>query len=268
MDETAARAVFARLGDGPEPAWRPDVESIVRAGRVARRRREAGTVLGGTLGVLVFAGTFVIMPLWRTGPPEQVTPAQPSSGATGGKKTPDPAQAYARCAKEVRTTVLERGGPAIGGLRGRVATITGKGATVVVSDGRWAFACNVKPDLAVSAPGTVPVRTPQPKDFAVADNATGNVRRGDPGEMVWGGGALPRDVTSVTFVFPDKHRETALTGGGFWVMQYFARAPFTKPNQSVDQIRPITVQLDGPAGRRTLTLPWGQGTCNQGTHGC
>jgi hypothetical protein len=180
-----------------------------------------------------------------------------------------------------------------GRLQGQVAAITGQATTVVVGDGKLTWTCNLRPDKAVSASRRVPSSRPRPGDFAVADNliwggpppanalpqpqltagATASIVPSivppeSPQELVWGGGALPRGVTSVTYTFPDGHIEAALTRNGYWVMQYLANSPFTQEGQPVDEISPIKVRLSGPAGSRTLALTWGTDTCNQISHGC
>lgn len=180
----------------------------------------------------------------------------------------DPSRAYARCASEVRSEAQQRGDPSPRDLKGRAAAISARGTTVVVSNAKFGWTCNLKPDLAVSAPAKISIRHPVPQDFAVAHNVTQNVLPGDPGEMVWGGGALPEGVTSVTFIFPDSHKEPAITQNGYWVMQYFSETPFTEEGQSIEEISPIIVRLTGPAGLRTLTLDWWPDTCNQVSHGC
>jgi hypothetical protein len=177
--------------------------------------------------------------------------------------TDDQARFFASCAKEATTR-----GAAHGKLRGLVVASTGKGTTAVVGDGKSTWACNLEPDRAVSGPGRVSITRPRPSDFAVAHNVTSNVLPGDPGEMAWGGGALPKGVTSVAFIFPDGHKEPAITKNGYWVMQYFAETPFAKPEQSIEQVDRIIVRLAGPSGRRTLKLSWGTDTCNQVVHGC
>jgi hypothetical protein len=129
-----------------------------------------------------------------------------------------------------------------GRLQGQVAAITGQATTVVVGDGKLTWTCNLRPDKAVSASRRVPSSRPRPGDFAVADNLIGGgpppanalpqpqltagatasivpsiVPPESPQELVWGGGALPRGVTSVTYTFPDGHIEAALTRNGYWV---------------------------------------------------
>jgi hypothetical protein len=180
----------------------------------------------------------------------------------------DPTRAYARCASEVRSEAQLRGDPSPSDLTGRAAAISARGITVVVSNATLEWTCNLKPDLAVSAPAKISIGRPVPQDFALAHNVTQNVLPGDPGEMVWGGGALPQGVTSVTFAFPDGHQEPAITQDGYWVMQYFSEAMFAAKGQSIEEISPIIVRLTGPAGSQTLTLNWRSDNCDQVSHGC
>jgi hypothetical protein len=307
MDEATVREAFAHAGEGPEPPWQPDIDGIVAAGNAQRRqrRRARATFGGAAVGVSAAVGAFVIMPLWSTGPPAQGPRDQGRSVVTQGGRTPsprpvDPAPAYARCASLVTTELAQRGESAPGRLRGRVAAITALATTVVVGDGKLTWTCNLKPDKAVSASRRVPNSTPRPDDFAVAENVTGGEPpvgnalpqpqqtpsvpatsattgftdrkpTGTPRslqELVWGGGALPPGVTSVTYAFPDGHTEAALTRNGYWVMQYLTDSPFAKEGQPVDKISPIKVRLAGPAGSRMLALTWGTDTCIQISHGC
>jgi hypothetical protein len=172
----------------------------------------------------------------------------------------DPDQAYQECIDLV-------GGRTTDEPTGKLAIDNGKGTTVVIADSTDSYTCNIKPDHALSNP--LPLNPEAVVgSFAVADNATGNALPNDPGEMVWGGGALPEGVSEVTYTFPDGHREAAVVQDGFWAVQYFSPKSFTKPGQSVFDIDPITVALDGSGGPQTLTLKWGAHTCNQVTHGC
>lgn len=191
---------------------------------------------------------------------KQTDPAQPSKSVP----VSNPAQAYRSCIKLVKESPSWDGG-AIKGLTGKLAIDNGKGTTVVVANGSDAYTCNIKPDNAVSNPRPLSSAV-SPETFAVAHNVTRNVISNDPGDMVWGGGALPDGVTSVAYTFPDGARVPATTNDGFWAMQYFSPEAFTNGNYL--ELDPIKVTLDGPGGQREVTLSWGDHTCNQVSHGC
>jgi hypothetical protein len=153
------------------------------------------------------------------------------------------------------------------GLAGRIAVTNGKVTTVVVSDGTNAYTCNIKPDSAVSHPSPdQPVGSVTAKTFAFALNDARNYHlRGD---LTWVGGRLPTGVTSLTYVFLHGHRVAATTHGNYWVVQDLANPGWTRPNGNISG-KQIQVELDGPGGKRTITVPLGVDTiCNQVSHGC
>jgi hypothetical protein len=172
----------------------------------------------------------------------------------------NPSQAYRSCIKLIRES-----GRAIQGLAGKLSIDNGKGITVVVSNRTDAYTCNIKPDSALSPERPLDPAV-SPETFAVAHNVTRNFIPNDPGDTVWGGGALPDGVTSITYTFPDGHHEQATVKDGFWAMQYFSPKAFTDGNYL--ELDPIKVTLDGPGGQRTVTLSWSDHTCNQVSHGC
>jgi hypothetical protein len=196
-------------------------------------------------------------------------------GAVTGQRAMELAQAYQQCVRLAKNTEKVRGEPIPDRLVGKLAVDAGKGITVVVANRTDANACNVKPDRAVSYPSSLDAAV-TPESFAVALNTTRNYLPGDPGNIVWAGGALPHDVSSVVYTFPDGHQEPAITQDGYWVIQYLSPQSFTKSNQVLQEIDPITVTLDGPDGQRTLTLKWPRTpdrdslrlVCNQMSHGC
>lgn len=201
------------------------------------------------------------------------TPPKPSpSGRTPPQNPPSTTPtltaegAYDTCETQVRRQARLMGDGPVGDVQGRVITSTADATTVVVSDGMSAWACNVAPDTALSH--EVPDAPPHDVDagtFAFALNAASNVGAG-PGNLSWAGGVLPRGVSGLTYVFPDGHAEPAVTNDGYWVMQYLSPEPWGRNLNTTD---PVQVQLTGPGGDQTVTVPLGFETvCNQVTHGC
>lgn len=194
--------------------------------------------------------------------PAGTTTGSPEPTQQTSRPVPNPANAYRLCAKLVPEADAWNGRPSKKPV-GKLAIDNGKGITVVMANDTYAYTCNVKPDSAVSRPRPLGSRV-SPEAFDVALNATRNVLPFDSGEMIWGGGALPDGVTSVTYVFPDGHEEPAVIRDGFWAMQYFTEEGL----DGTDDANPIKVELDGPGGPRELSLEWGTHTCNQVSHGC
>lgn len=100
-----------------------------------------------------------------------------------------------------------------------------------------------------------------PTDFAV-----GSTERSDSvGVLVWSGGMVPAGVTSVTYRFPDGHRESAIVKDGFWVMEYTSDTPLEQlAGRRADL--PIRVTLTGSGGRKQLTVTW-EDFCFRGSRG-
>jgi hypothetical protein len=230
---------------------------IAAAAAVAAAAIGGYAVLGGNNNGVAPAGTNTNT---ATKPPKPTPTGEPTQVQVTRQpqQLANPNQAYRRCIAIVRRDT----GSSTQGLSGKAAYDNGKGITVVVANQTDAYTCNVKPDSAVSNPRPLDSAV-SPEAFAVARNVTANVIPNDPGDMVWGGGALPDGVSTITYVFPDGHSEPALTRDGFWVMQYFSFEPLRE-----DQSKRIKVLLDGTAGPRELTLEWGTHTCNQVSHGC
>jgi hypothetical protein len=166
----------------------------------------------------------------------------------------------------------EFGGPTPGrGITGKVAKHTAEGWTVVVADAAHAWACQVQPDSAVTSAKPLPaprLSGVTVDDVAVANNVRENREPGEPGELTWAGGPVPRGVDAIRYTFPDGHVERAVIAGGYWVLHYFSPAPFTPEGASQTDTTKIAVRLSGPAGSRTFRLTWGDDTCNQVSHGC
>jgi hypothetical protein len=197
-------------------------------------------------------------------PPPKPTPTPTKKETKQAEPLAKPSQAYRSCINLVRNAGQWIDNPPRN-LSGKLAVDNGKGITVVVANGSDAYTCNIKPDSAVSHPRPLDSGVSQ-ETFAVANNYTGNVIPGDNSDMVWGGGALPNGVTSITYAFPNGDQEQAVIKDGFWVMQYFSVEPFAEIGEPVTGS--IKVKLDGSGGERELTLRWGDHTCNQVSHGC
>jgi hypothetical protein len=208
--------------------------------------------------------------------------SSPSSRSSAPPKAPAPTQAYELCGQQARAAASEGNYPAPRGkLKGKVAVDNPQGTTVVVTDDKWTWACNVFPDLAVSLPGRAAYRDPGPDDFAIASSCTNcpeisvedppappGLRTPTPGVppprfVYWGGGNLPLGYTSVTFAFPDGNIEKAVTSNGSWVLQYFPERDFDWNDK---RIRVVVRSSDSSAG---FELEWGDHTCNNmAAHGC
>ncbi len=240
--------------------------------RRARGRRPV-TLFTATASAAIVAGVLAA-PYSGTGAAPATRPVadHPTVISVRPAVAPAPASSsqalYRRCIALVREEAGTRGETVPGDLTGRATAISDSARTVVVANRASTWACNLAPDQAVSGAGRVVIHHATASDLAVAENVRGTDGAADERDLVWGGGALPRGVTSLTYAFPDGHHETASTAGGFWVMQYLAPAWFTGLGESAQGLAPITVTLDGPGGHHVITLEWGTDTCNQISHGC
>lgn len=187
---------------------------------------------------------------------------QPKPEAGVSEPMADPSEPYAQCVRMVVRQFGWRGEPVDQEPVGKLAIDNGKGIVVVVANSTDSYTCNLEPDHAVSR-GNVSDGEFQASDFWFALNATGNVLRGDEGDMVWAGGEAPEGVTAIRYTFPDGHTEAAVVQDGFWAVQYYSERVIPHgPNDHVE----VTVEGTTP---QTFELPFTSDTeCNQISHGC
>jgi hypothetical protein len=184
--------------------------------------------------------------------------------------TPDPRDAYERCEQMLRAAWRDHPdhtGPIVGAIRGRVAIMNSLGTTVVISDNKSTWSCNVKPDLAISRPGALGDQADSA--FALAHKATVTDPTGPKFAAVfWGGGTLPLKITALTFVFPNGQRVAATVKNGYWALQYY----YPSLPANTYTLRPIRVLLIDADGQVHLwrELRWigGEGVCNAILRGC
>jgi len=187
---------------------------------------------------------------------------QPKPEAGVSEPMADPSEPYAQCVRMVVRQFGWRGEPVDQEPVGKLAIDNGKGIVVVVANSTDSYTCNLEPDHAVSR-GNASDGEFQASDFWFALNATGNVLRGDEGDMVWAGGEAPEGVTAIRYTFSDGHTEAAVVQDGFWAVQYYSERVIPHgPNDHVE----VTVEGTTP---QTFELPFTSDTeCNQISHGC
>jgi len=189
----------------------------------------------------------------------------PSTSREGPKRWPSVeaqsvAEAFEHCVQLVR-----KAGSANGyhgrTIRGVFTIVNRSGTTSLVSDGRSTWACNLKPDVALSrrhrieGPGG---------DYEFALARTHMFRGWD---VFWGGGTLPLGVVAVTYIFPNGDHVPAQVKTGHWLVQHYSRLP---PNRH--SAPPIRVLLMTSAGyiKEERELHWDNDVdlCNQVVHSC
>lgn len=214
------------------------------------------------VGVVIAAAAAATILLWQLGAvgPAQRDQSAPAATSRAASLLTD-AEVSARCAAEVERPEIGTSKPRPGRLRSRLVVHSVHGELAVFTDQRFVWVCRL---------GTTNEVLPPTRVAAVRAVATGFAvlvtRRSDsPGDLVWSGGALPQGVTSVTYRFSDGHRESAVTKGGFWVMEYESEAPLAHaPGEQASA--PIAVTLAGPEGLRRLTVTW-EDYCSRGARG-
>ncbi|MEV6287075.1 hypothetical protein [Kribbella sp. NPDC051770] len=100
--------------------------------------------------------------------------------------------------------------------------------------------------------------------FAVAHNLI--PRGGKEYNYYWAAGVLPKDVTAVTYTFPDGATTKAVVQGNYWLLQHQDPKPWTPGSETTQRIIVKITKSNGTT--RTEKLDWGTHTCAQITHGC
>lgn len=270
FEDDFPQALDTALGANAVPL--DSVENILARGRAAAHRRARRRAMAVVAACTV--GMVASLPFLERGTSD--TPAadhgddrtktgRPTASETRrtGQTDPRLQRYYRQCATLATTrgsgNRFARSEPPTG----RVGVIDTSAVTVVVANRRYSWTCNLKPDHAFSAGRPLAAQRgaakPTVKNFAVAINALENFDPKTKGSLVWAGGALPQDSSTVTYRFPSGHVQQAVTAQGFWVYQYVVNKdiPFQGPS--------ILVDVDG---KQVSLLPGLIGYCNQISHGC
>ena len=287
---------FRRALDETGPTAAPagiDTDAVVARGRRAvrvRRVRTSAVAAACVLAVAVPAGFGFL----GSGPDDGRDIVNPPTSGPEPGKTMSRRAAGEECAALAADWAADKDvdeGRAQG-LSAKAFTSSPDGTTVLVSNKRLSWSCNLAPDREVSvaepalATGVVvgPGAGFEPMllfQVAVTEASDGS------GDVVWAGGRIPElltgpdparhrnsrvpgdglsEVRRIEYRFPDGDTEAAVMDRetGYWVMQYVPPEQFTRP-LTFDSF-PISVTVfpvDEEAAQFRLSLVWGQDTCHQ-----